>query len=130
MRPRRCPHVRPLGGALPPKNMLFGGVFRVIFKNYLVPQFCSDSQTDYGFANFRAISKTSRVRFLNFGLVLDLWDFEVGSSPPKSNFFRSKIFFSSQTLGNHLKRVENKFGTKIRILIFFEKLSFFPGLGT
>ena len=71
--------VRPLGGRLPPENMHFGGVFRVIFKNYLVSQFWLDLENAYGFANFWAISKTSRARFLNFVLVSDLGDLEVGS---------------------------------------------------
>ena len=77
--PPKMTPVGPLGGTSPPKNMHFGGVFRVIFKNYLLPQFCSDSETACGFANFRAISKSSNSGLLNFVLVSDLWDFEVGT---------------------------------------------------
>merc|ERR1711894_445999 len=63
---QKMSHVGPLGGAQPPKNMHFGGVFRVIFKNYLLPQFCSDFGSACGFANFRAISKSSRSRIVQF----------------------------------------------------------------
>ena len=64
--------VRPLGGRLAPKNMHFWGVFRVLFKNYLVFHFRLDSEIAYGFAHFRAISKTSQASFFNFTLVPDL----------------------------------------------------------
>ena len=46
--------------------MHFGGVFRVIFKNYLLPQFTFDSRIACGFANFWAISKSYRGRIVQF----------------------------------------------------------------
>ena len=58
--------VRPLGGRLPPENMHFWGVFRAIFKTYLVSQFRLDSEIAYDFANFRAISNASRARIYEF----------------------------------------------------------------
>ena len=58
--------VRPLGGERPPKNMHFGGVFKVIFKNYLVSHFAPDSQNACRFANFRAIPKIAREQFFEF----------------------------------------------------------------
>ena len=86
--------------------MLFGGVFKVIFKNYLASHFTSDSGIAGGFINFRAISKDARGRFLNFDLVFDLWDFEVGSSTPKSGFLGLRKFFGGRKFFFRLKRWE------------------------
>ena len=78
--PQNMSQVRPLGGASPSKNMHFGGVFRVIFKNYLASHFTFDSQIACVFVNFRAVSKTSQARFFNFDLVLEFLDFEIWTS--------------------------------------------------
>ena len=66
--PEYEPGLTPRGRVSPEKHAFLG----VIFKNYLVSELFSDYEIACGFGKFRAISKTSRARFLNFDLVLDL----------------------------------------------------------